>query len=224
VNKERQISRWTHQRFLPSDWGFTIPTWSPDGAYVAVVGLGDLGDNGTPIWSSHIHVIDVATGKRTTKRMFGNRPRYGGQIEALAWSPSGLRLATAAANGTVKVLEPQQGNELLTLHVEGESCALISWSPDGNKLAAVNDAGVIQIWDSTRGYEFVEGGSRSAELAWVYYDQATKMTDELQTGYLRRALELAPKILDYRLLCGHAMARLKELTALKIRLLARICG
>ncbi len=255
VNKEQQISRWIHRRINNGTDELTNPTWSPDGASVALVGLGDFGDNGNPVWSSHLHVVDVATGKRTRKRMFGNRSRYGGQIvalawspdcrflaqgtteglveilspsasektvlckahdvpiRALAWSPNGLRLATAAASGTVKVMEPRQGNELLTLHVEGDSCGLVSWSPDGKKLAAVNDAGVIQIWDATRGYEFAEGGNRRAELAWVYYDQATEKTAELQPSYLRRALDLAPKALDYRYLRGHALARLGEFDA-----------
>ena len=95
-------------------------------------------------------------------------------IRALAWSPNGQRLATAAADGTVKVIEPRQGNELLTLYVGGDGCRLVSWSPNGKQLAAVNNAGVIRTWDATRGHEFAKGGNRRAELAWAYYNQAAK--------------------------------------------------
>ena len=50
VNKEQQISRWTLPKFRPGFQEFTVPTWSTDGAQIAVVGWGDRGDNGSWIF------------------------------------------------------------------------------------------------------------------------------------------------------------------------------
>ena len=64
------------------------PLGRPMAARVALVGHGDLGDGGLPIWSSHVHVIDVASGERILKRPINaDRARTGGSITALALEP-----------------------------------------------------------------------------------------------------------------------------------------
>ncbi len=133
-------------------------------------------------------------------------------IRAIDWSPDGQRLAIAADNGIVKVIEPRQGNELLTFRV-ASSVSQVAWSPSGKRLAAATAAGAIQVWDATRGYEFAAGGSRHAELAWAYYRQAEGRVGETADSALRKSLELAREALDYRVLRGNARARLGDFDA-----------
>jgi tetratricopeptide (TPR) repeat protein len=131
-------------------------------------------------------------------------------IRSMAWHPGGQRLAVASEDGSVKIIEPRQGSELLTLRIESGACSLVAWSPDGERLAVSNDAGVVRVWDASRGFEFAKGGQRWDELAWNLYDQSELADDELQRDYLQRTLEVAPKELDYRFLRGNAYARLGQ--------------
>ena len=89
---EKTISRWIRPQFTKQNWELHNPTWSPDGERVAIIGWGDVGDDGTARWSSHVHVIDVATGKRILKRLLRDRAGWRGNCRIAMesrWPPSG---------------------------------------------------------------------------------------------------------------------------------------
>jgi WD40 repeat protein/tRNA A-37 threonylcarbamoyl transferase component Bud32 len=80
-----------------------------------------------------------------------------GQVQAVAWSPRGDRLASADGGGNVKIWDALDGKELLqlpTLALAGGALAL-AWSADGNSLAGAGQAplgkAVVQIWDAASG-------------------------------------------------------------------------
>ena len=66
---------------------------------------------------------------------------------SVAWSPDGLRLATAGGEGTVKIWEALTGRELLTLRDHVTRVTSVAWSPDGRRLATAGE-GTVKIWDA----------------------------------------------------------------------------
>ena len=110
----------------------------------------------------------------------------------------------------MKIIERHSGGELLSLRMPQSDAALLAWSQDGRRLAAADGNGTIHIWDASRGYEFAAGGSRQGDLAWAYYQRADEAMGEERDSALRKAIELAPRTLDFRLLRGPACARLGQ--------------
>ncbi|HUQ56288.1 MAG TPA: AAA family ATPase, partial [Lentzea sp.] len=68
------------------------------------------------------------------------------QINAVAWSPNGMRLATASADGTVRIWDAVTAQELLCLHVGRKSVQDVAWSRNGDRIATVADGGSCQVW------------------------------------------------------------------------------
>ncbi len=89
-------------------------------------------------------VVDVATGQRTPLGVVGIRP---------AWSPDGSRIAYAALDGAIWVVEPDGSN---SLRLSDRDAGSPSWSLDGAQLAISVDAEpgalgfeAIHVMDST---------------------------------------------------------------------------
>lgn len=72
--------------------------------------------------------------------------------QILAWSPNGERIATAGADGTIRIWDTNDCQSVLTLTV-GKAVSAVLWHPDGERLVAGTVDGQIQIWDARRGYE-----------------------------------------------------------------------
>jgi WD40 repeat protein len=71
-------------------------------------------------------------------------------IMSMAFSPDGLRLASAARDGTIKLWELQTGREVLTLlYGRGELLTGLSFSPDGRQVVSVSMSGTVKVWDAT---------------------------------------------------------------------------
>jgi WD40 repeat protein len=69
-------------------------------------------------------------------------------VQSVAFSPDGKRLASASDDNTVKVWDTQTGQELLTLRVD-KHMRKVAFSPDGHRLACGAADGTITIWDAT---------------------------------------------------------------------------
>jgi WD40 repeat protein len=123
--------------------------WSPDSHRLATVG--DLDPDTGP---GVVHVWEAATGKRLVT--------YPGAIPALAWSPDGTRIASAAFDKTVQVWEAATGKRLLSYTGPPSLVRSLAWSPDGSRIASVDGANPsaegtpdgsasAQVWDATTG-------------------------------------------------------------------------
>jgi WD40 repeat protein len=122
--------------------------WSPDGKHLATTHKG----------SCAIYLWEVASGKPTW-RLAGHTKETGGflltergnSILALAWSPSGRWLASAAENATVKVWDTIAGKEASSFDLEeltsGGNRLELSWSADGKYLAASPWMGLTRVWE-----------------------------------------------------------------------------
>ena len=91
--------------------------------------------------SDNFQVFDLASGKTRFNLRFSSNWQ--------AWSPNGRWLAAGASNTTTKILDSENGNEILTLLGRHDN-RMLAWSPDSQRVAAIGgDAEQITIWDTT---------------------------------------------------------------------------
>ena len=85
-------------------------------------------------------------------RIIGNlRLRHSREINALAYSPDGLKLATASSDGTVKIWDLGNGHEILTYDGHKDKVRCLAWSLDGKLIASAGMEKNIKIWDAKTG-------------------------------------------------------------------------
>jgi WD40 repeat protein len=82
-------------------------------------------------------------------------------VVALAFSPTGDRVASASSDGTAKVWDPAGGQDLLTYRGNRGQLAGLAWRPDGRAVATLSvDVGrgpaEVKFWNPDTG---VEAGS-----------------------------------------------------------------
>ena len=66
-----------------------------------------------------------------------------------AFSPDGNRIASCASDGTVRIWDAAEGNQLVVLRPPGNpSMDSVDWSPDGDQLAAGAVTGEIYLFDA----------------------------------------------------------------------------
>lgn len=75
-----------------------------------------------------LNLLDFRSGTRRAL------PGHPSEIQAMAWRPDGRRLATCDADQTLKIWEPDTGEELLAFRDLGASPYRLAWSPDGESL------------------------------------------------------------------------------------------
>jgi WD40 repeat protein len=66
----------------------------------------------------------------------------------MSFSPDGRRLASAGADGTVRVWDAASGQELLTLKGHTSKVYGVSFSLDGRRLASAGEDKTVRVWDA----------------------------------------------------------------------------
>jgi WD40 repeat protein/DNA-binding SARP family transcriptional activator len=132
--------------------------WSPDGTVFVTEGPEDTG---------LVDIRDARTGE-SVRRFVGHDVHInGGDINFVAFSHDGTKLATAGDDGTARVWDPRTGAELWSFGAHDEETVTdVSFSPDDSELAAVwQQKQILRVFDLTTGRLVRELPTRGAHFA-----------------------------------------------------------
>jgi WD40 repeat protein/DNA-binding SARP family transcriptional activator len=85
-------------------------------------------------------VWDTATGERVATLASS------AMFHGIAFSDDGSRVATAGADGVVRLWDPETGVELLALRGHETAVETVVFSPDGSRLASMGADGMVRVW------------------------------------------------------------------------------
>ena len=112
--------------------------FAPGGGFVAAV----LADESRVNKPGQLVVWDVATGEKAITA------GHDASVHDLAYSPDGNRIATAGADGAVRVWDSSSGKLIHTLPLpSGVAARSVTFAPKGSLLAAGTSRGEILLWN-----------------------------------------------------------------------------
>jgi WD40 repeat protein/serine/threonine protein kinase len=85
----------------------------------------------------------------------------------VAWSPDGTRLASACADGTIRIWNPTADGELRRLTGHSGEARRVVWRPDGRRLASAGADGLVKVWNVETGEVVLTFRGHSASVACV---------------------------------------------------------
>jgi WD40 repeat protein len=86
---------------------------------------------------------------KTGRQIALSPTRYSERFDAVAFSPDGRYVAAGNGDGSVKVLDATDLQEVLTLHGHWSRILAVAFSPDGKRLASGGFDRTVKVWDTT---------------------------------------------------------------------------
>lgn len=146
-----------------------------------------------------------------------------GEVHLLRFSPDGKRLATASADGVVRIWDVSRSTPLGSPMVHPRPVRAMEFSPDGRRLATGCEGGVVRRWDGLSGEQQAESSPLGAAVVHLYSGgdgSCLAVLDREARGWLRDVDTNLAVAEDPRPLLGSS----RELTALGGSLLALATG
>src|SRR5262249_5090989 len=73
------------------------------------------------------------------------------EVNCVAFSPDGERLASAGGDGTIKIWNSRTGKWIHTIYAHADSVVSVACRPDGKRLASRGVDLTVKVWDLTTG-------------------------------------------------------------------------
>ena len=87
----------------------------------------------------------------------------------MAFSPEGRRIASAGADGAIKIWEVAGGQEPFTLRGHTQLVTCVAFSPDGRRLASTSSDQTIKLWDAKSNPEAITWRGAGGPIARIAY-------------------------------------------------------
>ena len=100
-----------------------------------------------------VQQIEQAQGFNPAKQVSTTLVGHVDSVQSLAFIQNGKILASASADGIIKLWKTETGELTKTLHSQQNRAGLISASPDGNLLATISTNNTISVWDASSNAE-----------------------------------------------------------------------
>jgi serine/threonine protein kinase len=118
--------------------------YSPDDKYIASAGEDKL----IHVWSTQNEKINFFTSWFIHSRSQFTYRGHFGRVNALAWSPSGQRIASVGSDKTLQIWDVVTGRKYFVHRNPSSTVTCVAWSYDGRYLATGANDKLVQIWDT----------------------------------------------------------------------------
>jgi eukaryotic-like serine/threonine-protein kinase len=76
---------------------------------------------------------------------------HSSMVRDVAWSPDGIRIASASDDGTVQVWDATTGGNVINYRDQSSGVYRVDWSPDGKHIVSGGYDTTARVWDVTSG-------------------------------------------------------------------------